>query len=77
MTDAHSDVKRNDLDGLVYTKLSGTVLIGNRVKKFGFYIKHHYDLIRYRLSVKWEQGLIKVRAVDADYKVKKDIFDAK
>jgi hypothetical protein len=76
LSDSSAELKRDELDGLVYTRVSGVVVVDQESQRFEFPIKNHYDLIRYKLLITSQGGKLNIRVVDADFKIKSEIFKA-
>jgi hypothetical protein len=68
--------KRNDLDGLIYTRVTLHIFAYGRSHDFEFAIKGYHDLIKYRIDVRIseKQNTIQVTVEDADYDFKKALF---
>jgi hypothetical protein len=76
LSDSSGELKRDELDGLVYTRVSGAVVVGQESQRFEFPIKNHFDLIRYKLLITSQGSKLSVRIVDADFEIKSAIFKA-
>jgi hypothetical protein len=76
MKDGHK-TKRNELDGLVYDKVSVSVFLDGLSYSFAFFIKNYHEIIRYRIDIEKVGGKIHVKVTDADFQFKKDLYSIK
>mgnify|MGYP006897117668 CR=1 FL=1 len=74
MVDMDSNLKRNDLQHLVYGNLSGSATVNNLTKKFDFKIEGFYAKVRYLMTVEIEKEKLKISVSDADFAMKKEII---
>ena len=77
MVDNHKKRTRNELDGLVYDKLSVNLFLDGKSLKFSFQIKNYHEIMRYKMIVMKEEGKLKVKVTDADYLFKKALYQTK
>ena len=70
MIDMDTSLTRNDLDGLVYKNMQGVLNIKNKSTKFNVDIRHHHNLIRYKMIVLNKEDELSLKIVDRDYNVK-------
>ena len=69
-----SSLARNDLDGLLYNSIVGTILMCGQSINFNFNIKHYHNLIRYKIMITKQSDKISVKIIDSDYRIKSSIF---
>jgi hypothetical protein len=74
LSEKNENLQRDDLDGLVYSNLSGSVLVGNETQRFDFRIKNYHELVRYKLLVSRQSNSVNVKILDADYGLKVEVF---
>lgn len=60
------DLKRNDLDEVIYTEVSGDVFWNGATHYFNYAIKAYHEVINYSVSVGKEGGHVSVSIVDTD-----------
>lgn len=72
--DNPSDLKRNDLDDVVYTWVSGDVYLDGATHYFSYAIKEYHEIIRYSISIEKDGDQVSVRIVDTDLELKSSIY---
>lgn len=77
LIDNEDSLKRNDLDGLVYSRVTGNVFVDGSSHSFSFKIKNYHEIMRYNISVSVENGKVFVNVVDADLSTKLSLYQAK
>ena len=71
MVDNRSSLKREELDGMVYSRVNVNVYAGGLSHSFNFKIKHYHETVRYKMIIEKEKEKLIIKVLDADYKMKK------
>jgi hypothetical protein len=74
LMDLNSALLRDDLDGLVYRKVAGSIVVGDKSQRFSFDIKVYHELVRYKAFVSHYNNGLSLKIVDADFNIKKSIY---
>lgn len=74
MKDMNTSLNRNDMDGLVYKKVKGSLILKNQIANFEYIVKQYHKHIRYTMTIKNDENGLRIKVVDTDYQLKKKIY---
>ena len=76
MRDTHKKMVRNEMDGLIYNKVSASVFMNGESHNFWFYIKNYHQIMSYTMFIVREKEGLRVKVVDKHYGFKRDLFES-